>query len=106
MVKKKKKTPVKKKTQKTQSRKDLTGSLLVAEAASRITDQDSCAYSVLIFNEGNPPEDWRKMGVEALSKFAEFGFCIFHAFGGTSLDWDKSIENVIKKIKKLPERKK
>lgn len=83
-----------------------TEGLLMAEAASQIHAQDCAAYSVLMFNRGNVESDeWQEAGVEALAKFANFGWTMFHALGGLNIAWDEAQANIALKLRGgLPKR--
>lgn len=85
-------------------REVVMGALFMSECGAEIKAQDCAAYSVLVFNRGDSPEGWQQMGVEAFSKFAQFGWATFHALGGLDVDWDKSAENIIAKLKQLPRK--
>lgn len=79
--------------------------LLVADVAKTITPLDCAAHSVLVFSRGEAPEEWQQRGVEAMRKFTEFGWAMFHAIGGLNIDWDKAAENAVLKLKdKLPQK--
>jgi len=105
----KKKSPKKKKAPKkskaTAKRQIQTEALLMAEAASRIKAGDCAAYAVYMFNEGELPEGWEQLSLEAVKKFMIFGWTAYHALGGLSVDWDKAAENILKKLKALPQKK-
>jgi len=100
----KKKTPKKKKGT-SQARERQADALLMAPAASRISAGDCAAYSVYMFSEGKPPEDWEQLSLDAIKRFMCFGWAAYHALGGLSIDWDKASENIIKKLEALPKRK-
>jgi hypothetical protein len=97
----KKKPPAKKPAKPAAKPKRDVESLLVAESAGQITAHDCAAYGVLMFNRGETGDEaWQKSGVEALAKFANFGWTIFHAIGGLNVEWDAA------KFPKLPRKAK
>lgn len=102
-----KKRPTKKPRVTEKQREAASSVVLMAETAARIKAEDCAAYAVMAFSDGNPADDeWRAPGLEAMKKFMLFGWTMFHAIGGLSVDWEKCSENAIKKLRQLPRKAK
>lgn len=76
-----------------------TENLLMIQAAATIQAIDCAALSVLIFNNGEAPDEWKQLGAEAVQKFMRFGWTAFHAFGGLSTDWNSAAEKMLTKLR-------
>jgi hypothetical protein len=60
---------------------------------------------IIQVTDGQAPDDeWQAKGLEAMKKFMLFGWTMFHAIGGLSVDWGKCSETVIGKLRDLPQR--
>ena len=76
-----------------------TECVIMFQSAAKIAARDCAAFSVLIFNEGEVPDEWREPSGEAMRKFVQFGWCAFHALGGLSTDWDRAAANALAKMR-------